>query len=95
MYVTVREIITIKGWTEGSGWDYATTYSDQILEVPQSFLATDADIDWSWWENDDNQTNDTDTRIIVEYYDPNEDPDDAEPMARWETWASEIRDLEG
>jgi hypothetical protein len=28
----VREVITLKGWVEGSGWSYEQNYGDKIKE---------------------------------------------------------------
>ena len=87
---TVREIVTLKGWVDGSGWSYTTCYSDQVIDVPQTSLLPGADMDWSWWYDDEGERpEDEDVRIIVEWYDPFGDEDSA-PLASWETWASEI-----
>ena len=31
----VREIITLKGWVENSGWSYESDYEDHIIEITE------------------------------------------------------------
>lgn len=83
----VREIITLKGWVDGSGWIYSQCYSDSIIEIT-SF----DDISFDWWEIDvDNLLNyDYDTKIIVDLYSVNADISNEEPLASYSKWASEI-----
>ena len=60
----VREVITLKGWVDGSGWSYNQVYSDKIIDITEGDL--DA-IDWDWYETDSNNppTEGYDTKIIV------------------------------
>lgn len=86
----VREIITINGWTDGSGWNYNQCYSDAIIDVDPGSLTHDADMDWSWWECNDPRDGE-DVEITVSYYNLDADPTDDDPIAEWSTWESEIR----
>lgn len=83
-----REIITIKGWQDGSGWSYSQTYSDQIIEVPENILTED--MDWTWWEANE-PTEGEDTEITVDYYAADSDHYDGDkPLASWSIWESEL-----
>lgn len=85
----VREVITVKGWIDGSGWSYQETHADQIINIGTEQL--NQPMDWSWWETDEvEQTEGEDTKIIVRYYNPDDDPDEAEPIAEFETWESDL-----
>ena len=48
----VREIITIKGWQDGSGWSYDQCTSDDIIDIGDKIPDS---IDWDWWELADNR----------------------------------------
>ena len=39
----VREVITLKGWEDGSGWSYSQCYSDKVVDITESDLK---EIDW-------------------------------------------------
>lgn len=88
----VREIITIKGWEEGSGFSYEQTYSNQIKEITEEQMK--GQIDWHWWiENTEEKSDENvDTKITVEYYAEDYDPlfDDEKPLASFSIWESEI-----
>ena len=97
----VRQVISISGWVEGSGWSYSDSYDcEDIIEITPADL--DSEMDFSWWEVDDiteeeakEAYDEEDTQIIVEYFPVDIDfdeisLDDAEPLARWEKWESEI-----
>lgn len=79
MGMEAREVITLKGWVDGSGWSYEQTYSDKVVKIsdPNS-------IDWDWWESSNKEGEDT--MIVVELYSL-----DGELIARHEKWASEIQ----
>mgnify|MGYP000899914582 FL=1 len=85
--MTVRQIITLKGWIDGSGWTYEQIYDDQSIEIVDVH-----DIDWDWWETDkENPPNEGgDTQIIIKYYDIDADVEVSEPLAIHRAWASEI-----
>ena len=87
----VREVITLKGWVNGSGWSYEQCYSDRIIEVTDSELQT-MEMDWGWWETDSDNppTEDEDTKIIVDLYAVDADISEDEPLASFEKWESEI-----
>jgi hypothetical protein len=87
----VREVITLKGWVDGSGWSYTQTYSDNIIDV-HDVPMTAEEYDWSWWETDiDNPpSEDEDTKIIVTLYAEDADISEDEPLASFEKWDSEI-----
>ena len=85
----VREVITLKGWVEGSGWSYNQCYGDEIIEIVKDDLQS---IDWDWYEIDSEYppTEDEDTKIIVDLYGIDADIDEDEPLASYSKWASEI-----
>ena len=87
----VREVITLKGWVEGSGWSYEQCYGDKIIEVTDSELQT-TEMDWSWWETDiDNPpSEDEDTKITVDLYAVDANIYEDKPLASHTIWASEI-----
>ncbi len=83
----VREVITLKGWVDGSGWSYSQCYGDSIIET------TSVDyIDWDWWETDaDNPPSEgVDIEITVDYYAEGADTVEDKPLASHSKWASEI-----
>ena len=85
----VRETIILKGWVDGSGWSYQQAYSDQVISIVPEQL--NQPMDWSWWETDEVEPTDgEDTKIIVRYYNPDDDLDDAGPIAEFETWESDL-----
>lgn len=88
----VKEIITIKVWTDNSGWSYEQTIGDQVIDVDLEILTPGAEMDWSWWELSESNDGE-DTKITVNYYRPEYDPmfDDDEPLATWHIWESELR----
>jgi hypothetical protein len=85
----VREVITLKGWVEGSGWSYSQVYSDEVIEIDSAEINN---MDWVWWEidSDNPPTEDEDTKIIVEFYDEDAEPGYDEPIAKISKWASEL-----
>ena len=85
----VREVITLKGWVDGSGWSYNQVYSDKIIEITD--VPTAEEYDWSWYETPEDNPEDRggDTLIVVDLYDVDADISD-EPLAHFEKWASEI-----
>ena len=89
MKLKVREVITLKGWVDGSGWSYSQTYSDNIIEIIKDNL--DA-IEWDWYETDSNYppAEGYDTKIIVDFYAEDADISEDEPLASFEKWHSEI-----
>lgn len=86
----VREIITISGWKDGSGYSYTTDYSDQVIDVKDEWLQGGAEMDWSWWEPDE-PTEGEDLEITVKYYAPDADYATATPIAEYSIWESELR----
>ena len=83
----VREIITIKCWQDGSGYQYTETYGDKIIDIPESY-----DPDWSWWECED-RPDDQDIEITVAFYPADcDDISDVEPLSSWSVWESELRE---
>lgn len=85
----VREIITIKGWVDGSGWTFSQCYSDQIINVSDDTLKSGATMDWDWWEKNELAEGE-DTEITVSYYSVDADPTVDAPLAEWCIWESEI-----
>lgn len=86
----VREVITIKGWVDGSGWSYSQCIGDDIIEIddiPDIF-------DWSWWETGEKPAVGGNTKIIVEYYAPDADTAEDEPLATYATWESDLFDAD-
>jgi hypothetical protein len=85
----VREVITLKGWVEGSGWSYSQVYSDEVIDITEGDLK---EIDWDWYETDSDNppTEGEDTKIIVDLYAEDADIDADEPLASFKKWASEL-----
>ena len=79
----VREIITLDGWVDGSGWSWTECYGDSIIEIGG---APDDGIEWDWWEASDDPQVGGDTKITVDYYAVDADPDDDEPLATYSVW---------
>lgn len=88
----VRQIITLKGWVEGSGWSYwsySQVYDDQVVEIDAADINS---MNWDWWETDadDPPAEDEDIKIIVDLYAEDADIDKDTPLASHTKWASEI-----
>lgn len=85
--IKVREVITLKGWQDGSGWSYNQCYSDSIIQV----TGTDS-MDWDWYETDEDypMADGEDIEITVDFYAEDADIDDDKPLASYSKWASEI-----
>jgi len=86
----VREVITLNGWVDGSGWSYSQVFSDKIIDITEDDLK---EIDWDWWEIDaDNPpSEERDTQIIVAfYYIEDADIDEYTLLTIHTKWASEI-----
>lgn len=81
----VREVITIKEWVDGSGYNYEEIYSNKIIDVAGEDDVKE-NFDWDWWEKDSSVNGDEDLRIAVEYYRLSDDT----MIAKFETWQSEI-----
>lgn len=81
----VREVIKIKEWVDGSGYNYETTYSDKLVDVDLEKEVQES-FNWDWWEKDNSVKGNEDLRIIVEYYRVSDDT----MIARFEAWQSEI-----
>ena len=45
----VREVIKIKEWVDGSGYNYEETYSDKLVDVAAE-EDVQGDFGWDWWE---------------------------------------------
>lgn len=85
----VREVITMKGWVENSGWSYESDYEDHIIEITEDDVC---DFGYGWdWVGAVRPREGEDTQIVVKWY-PEDcgDPDDAEPIAIFSKWFSEI-----
>ena len=61
----VREIITIKGWQDGSGWSYDQCTSDDIIDIGDNIPES---IEWDWWELPEARDESEDVKITVEYF---------------------------
>ena len=83
----VREVITLKGWVDGSGWSYSQVYSDQVIDITEEALKS---IDWDWWEIDNPPSEGEDTQIVVELFAADADIAVDKPLATHEKWASDI-----
>lgn len=81
----VREVITIKEWVDGSGYNYEETYSDKLVDLDVEEEVQE-NFDWDWWEKDNPVNGNEDLRIIVEYYRVSDDT----MIAKFEAWQSEI-----
>jgi hypothetical protein len=96
MSTKVREVIRIKIWKDGSGWQTGTqVISDQVIDIKDMGAlpktADDYD-DWSWYDLPDENPEDNgyDTKIIVEFYNEDDEPDWDEPIIRFSKWESEL-----
>jgi hypothetical protein len=83
----VREVITLKGWVNGSGWSYSEVYSDQVIDIAESALH---EIDWDWWDADNPPSEGEDTLIVVDLYAEDADISEDKPLASYSKWVSEI-----
>ena len=85
-----REVITLKGWVDGSGWSYTQTYSDNIVDV-HDVPMTAEEYDWIWYETPEDNPEDRggDTKIIVEFYAEDADISKDKPLASYSKWESE------
>lgn len=83
----VREVIELKGWVDGSGYSYTSTYSDQVIDVEE--IPQEDKFDWSWWDKSEPSGGVDDVEIVVKYYDPETD-DDSEPLAEYFKWESKL-----
>lgn len=86
----VREIITIKGWVDGSGWSYNQVYFDRIIKASSYDLEPNSEMDWEWWELND-EVEGKDMEITVRHFAVDADPYVDSPIAEWSTWESELR----
>lgn len=87
----VREVISLRGWVDGSGWSYTQTYSDNIVDVPKVPM-TAGEYDWSWYELPEDYSDESieDTKIIVEFYPEDAEPGYDEPLAKISKWESDL-----
>jgi hypothetical protein len=78
-----QEIITIKGWVNGSGLSYEQIYDNKMVEeIPESLDVNDV------WEAEKKQE-EGDIQIIVTYY--NADDEDLEkPLKEFRFWESDL-----
>jgi len=83
----VREVITLKGWVNGSGWGYSEVYSDRVIDITEDDLKS---VDWDWWEIDNPPSEGEDTLITVALYPVDANIYEDAPLASHEIWASEI-----
>ena len=63
----VREVIKIKEWVDGSGYNYEETYSDKLVDVAAE-EDVQGDFGWDWWEKVEPATGTGDLRIVAEYH---------------------------
>ena len=79
----VREVITLAGWQNGSGWTYQDCYEDHIIDIdsiPKS-------ADWDWWDTDGDEPNeDGDVKITIEYFAADYD----KPLATFSVWQNDL-----
>ena len=85
----VREVVTIAGWVDGSGWSYNQCYSDSIIEIGDSIPT---EMVWDWYDTSELEPieSEEDMLITVKYYEPDADLDDAKPLASYSIWQSEL-----
>ena len=87
----VREIITLRGWIDGSGWSYTQCYGDSIIDVggdttPDSVVGPD----WDWWETGEEPNGGGDTEITLRYYAEDADPDEDAPLYEESVWENDL-----
>ena len=80
-----REVIKIKEWVDGSGYNYEEIYSDKLVDVAAE-EDVQGDFGWDWWEKVEPATGTGDLRIVVEYHRVSDDT----MIAKFEAWQSEI-----
>lgn len=87
----VMEIITLKGWVDGSGWNFTQTYSDNIVDVPDVPMTAE-EYDWSWYKTPEENPEDNgyDTKIIAEFYAEDAELGYDEPIVSFSKWESEL-----
>lgn len=81
----VREVIKIKEWVDGSGYNYEEIYSDKLVDVDVEEEVQE-NFSWDWWGKDSSVRGNEDLRIIVEYYRVSDDA----MISKFEAWQSEI-----
>lgn len=96
----IREVITISGWTYGNGFNYETTYKDDIIDLSLEEINdiksyTDDDyfrcvFEWEKSELPEGE----DLKIRVDFFYANSNDEDNEdnmsPFATFETWESKM-----
>lgn len=88
----VREYITTSGWVDGSGESYSTVFDTNIINVIDEDIKAET-IDWSWWDTSDEIPDGEDIHIIVQWFPADtEDIDNAEPLAKWDKWVTELQE---
>lgn len=85
----VQEIITVKGWKEGSGWTYNQTIRAETIDIPEEDIK--GPIDWDWYElNEEDTYENEDTEVKVEFYAEDAEIGQDEPLATHSIWASKL-----
>lgn len=87
----VREIITLKEWIDGSGYNCTETYSNDIvntIDIPK----TAEDYYWNWFEIPEENPEEygKDTKITIEFYALDAEPGYDEPITSFSKWVSEL-----
>jgi len=78
-----QEVITIKGWVDGSGWSYEQVHNRQTVdEIPESLSVSDV------WSADEKAVGE-DTQITVSYY-AIDDDDEEKPLKEFKFWESDL-----
>jgi len=83
----VREIITFKHWVKGSGWSYEECYKDSVIDVED---INDVDFDWFELDEENPPSEESDTKIIVEFFAENANITEDKPLASYSIWASNL-----
>ena len=83
----IREVINLRHWVSGSGFSHTETYSDSIIEIS----GIPEEMDWSWWDADEeNEGNWDDIEIVVQYF-AEDDEDMENPLGEWSVWESDLK----
>ena len=83
----LRQIITLRGWQDGSGWNWTQRHADDIIMLD----AIPEEMDWGWWEIEEAKIDESnDTKITLQLFDECADVDKDEPLATYSVWESAL-----
>ena len=81
----IREIIELKGWTNGSGWNYTTVYNDKVEKWSiEEFENLEANFDF-WYTGGEETDDRQDLLIKISYLDL-----DDNVLKEFEIWENDL-----